>query len=111
MSFRLVDLILDVPGLSQSEQSVMIAICRYAHNDTHDCYPSRALLAEVSRLQERQVQRIIPTLIEKGYVSRTMGKGRTSSRYTVQVSFLKELISRGDNKTPRGRPARRDLYR
>ncbi|WP_211256486.1 helix-turn-helix domain-containing protein [Edaphobacter aggregans] len=94
------NLCFDLPGLSVSEQSVLVAICRYADNATYDCYPSRSLIATVSRLQERQVQRIIPTLIERGYISREVGKGRSSSRYTVQVASIKELISRGDTETP-----------
>lgn len=53
-----------------------------------------------ARLQERQVQRIIPTLIDRGFITRNVGKGRSASKYVVQVAFIKELIRKGDIETP-----------
>jgi hypothetical protein len=113
MSFNLVDLCFDVPGLALSEHAVLAAICRFANNITHSCYPSRALIAKVSRLSPRQVQRIIPILIARGYLSRTAGgKGRAvKAHYKVDAEYLRQLCKgdtappldelQGDNATPK----------
>lgn len=102
MSYKLVDLCFDIPGLTQGEQCVLVAICRHADNTNYACFPSRELLAKVSRVQVRQVQRILPTLISKGFITYTAGKGRAPNKYTVQVDFIRKLIDREDIKTPLG---------
>jgi hypothetical protein len=77
-----------------------MAICRFANNKDFTCFPSREAIAAAAGVQVRQVQRIVPALIERGFISRTAGKGRTPSLYTVKVAFIKELIGRGDMETP-----------
>jgi hypothetical protein len=61
MSYKLVDLCFHIPNLTTSEQAVLQAICKQADNKTHDCYPSRQVIAGFARLEVRQVQRIIPS--------------------------------------------------
>jgi len=98
MSYKLVDLCFQIPGLKLGEQAVLMAICRHADNKTHDCYPSREVIARLARLDVRQVQRLIPILVEKGFINRTVGgKGRAMrSQYLVQVDYINTLRSKGD---------------
>ena len=98
MSYKLVDLCFDIPGLKLGEQSVLMAICRHADNKTHDCYPSREAIAAIARLEVRQVARVIPSLIEKGLISRDSGKGIgfLSKRGTLAVWTGSEDCARGE---------------
>lgn len=62
-----------------------------------------------ARLQERQVQRIIPTLIDRGFITRNVGKGRSASKYVVQVAFIKELIARETLRLPKRKRKKKPL--
>jgi DNA-binding MarR family transcriptional regulator len=100
VSYKLVDLCFDIPGLKLGEQSVLMAICRHASNKTYDCYPSREVIASLARMNVRQVARIIPALVEKGLITRDSGKGRKSTNYTVTVDTIRQLIGSQDIKPP-----------
>ena len=96
MSYKLVDLCFDIPGLVGSEHLVLSAICRYADNATHECYPSREVISEASRLKVRQVGRVLSSLVAKGLITYVAGKGRKRNSYTVQVELIRGLIRSGD---------------
>jgi hypothetical protein len=100
MSYKLVDLCFHIPSLTTSEQAVLQAICKHADNKTHDCYPSRQVIAGFARLEVRQVQRIIPILVDKGLITRESGKGRKPSSYIVRLDQILRLIGSEDIKTP-----------
>jgi hypothetical protein len=109
VSYKLVDLCFDIPGLTQSEQSVLLAICRYADNHTHDCSPSLDALSQVSRLDKRQVSRILSTLLDKKLLTYIVGKGRKSNIYTVQVAVIRSLVASGDTTPPQVDPHSTDI--
>jgi hypothetical protein len=54
----------------------------------------------VSRLQIRQVGRILSSLIAKRLITYVAGKGRNPNLYTVQVGFIRGLIGSRDTMTP-----------
>ena len=99
MSSRLVDLILDVPGLTMGQQSMLISICRHADSYKHNCCLSREVIAIESRMTTRQVTRIVPTLVKAGYIIFVSGRGKASSVYTVQADFIKSEIAKARVKT------------
>jgi Helix-turn-helix domain len=102
MSFRLVDLLFDVPRLTVTEHLILSAICRAASNDDYTCFPSKAWIAEKSRQSSRQVRRILPQLVEKGYttmLTKGHGKGNTS-HVQVNAAYLKALASKGATQSP-----------
>ncbi len=102
MSYKLVDLCFDIPGLSTAEKAVMMALCRHANNEDYTCFPSLEVVAEVSSLTLRSVQRILPTLADRKLVAvLSKGNGRgIKNKFQINVPLIRETIEKGDTVTP-----------
>src|SRR5215469_16877476 len=75
---------------------VLLALCDYA-NDDGKCWPSETTLARKCRLSIRNVRRCITSLIDSGELTRlTVGSGRTSSLYRINLERLHSRESRED---------------
>ena len=71
---------LDLP---RGEKSVAVALAMHASDAGDNCYPGIDLLAEMTSLSRRQVQRNITDLVERGAIRRELGGGpnRTNLYY------------------------------
>lgn len=75
---------LDDPDLEGSKLLVLLALADYA-NDEDTCWPAMPRLAQRARVSERQAQRIVQWLEERGHIeclARGNGKGH-SSKYRI----------------------------
>jgi predicted transcriptional regulator len=102
MSFRLVDLMFDVPRLTTAEFAVMAAIARRANNETHRGYPSLTTVAREAHLSLRQVQRTLPGLISAGFLTRTTTGQGGGARHEFQIhrEVLKAAMVISDTTSP-----------
>jgi hypothetical protein len=101
MSYKLVDLCMDIPSLTSAEWSVLVALCRYASNDDHTCFPSLEVVATVAHLTLRTVQRTIPSLVERKLVTifeKANGRGNRN-KFRINATLLRELKSKDDTTT------------
>jgi Helix-turn-helix domain len=82
--------------ITASQQSVLLAMADHADHEGRNVRPSVRLIAYKSRLSERQVQRIIDSLIECQLLevvgSEAGGRGKTTE-YCIH-------IEKGDKRTP-----------
>jgi hypothetical protein len=72
-----------------SELLVLLALADWSDDDGR-CWPAMASIAKKVRLSEKQVRRIVHSVIEAGYLSVTdnMQGGATSRRYKINLVML-----------------------
>jgi hypothetical protein len=102
VSYKLVDLCMDIPSLTSAEWSVLVALCRYASNNDHTCFPSLEVVATVAHLTLRTVQRTLPSLVERNLVTvleKANGRGNRN-KFKINAALLRELKSKDDTTTP-----------
>jgi hypothetical protein len=102
VSYKLVDLCMDIPSLTSAEWSVLVALCRYASNDDHTCFPSLEVAATVAHLTLRTVQRTIPSLVERKLLTileKANGRGNRN-KFKINATLLRELRSKDDTTSP-----------
>lgn len=98
MSVKLMTRVWDRTDLSQSETLVMLALADHA-DESGECWPSMARVAEKARVQRRAAQRIVQKLEAMGLltVERSVGRSNTN-RFTLHVEPLPE--NKGVEETP-----------
>lgn len=72
--------------LKKSDKMVYLSLCRYADNETRECYPSRKSLEKFSGVSNRTLTVSLQTLETFGYVEirkRFHRSGRKMSNYYV----------------------------
>lgn len=78
---------LDDTTLKTSEKALYVAISRYAHNKTRQCYPSKETLLTTSGISDNTFRQAIKVLEKRGYIqveTRNNGAGRQlSNLYTL----------------------------
>jgi hypothetical protein len=92
---------MDIPSLTSSEWSVLVALCRYASNDDHTCFPSLEVVAKVAHLTLRTVQRTMPSLVERKLITireKANGRGHRN-KFKINATLLRELKSKDDTTT------------
>ncbi|EUJ23457.1 hypothetical protein MFLO_15945 [Listeria floridensis FSL S10-1187] len=80
---------IDDPALNGNDLRVLLAICRYAHNKTRKCHPSRATLCRKARVGNKTLAKSLETLVNWHYInieSRYSNGAKLSNEYTVIVS-------------------------
>jgi hypothetical protein len=85
MSFDAIRWSWTVPRLTPTQRLVLLAICDAANN-SGECWPSQACLAEKTGLTDRSVRSALKALEERGLLSRKYranNSGRTSDLITV----------------------------
>lgn len=93
MSIALMSQVWEQPDLEGSELLMMLALADHA-NDEGVCWPSVSRLATRARLSERQAQRVLHKLADKGYI-RVVVRGDGRGRTTLYILTLK-----GDTVSP-----------
>jgi predicted transcriptional regulator len=83
-------------GLSPTQLAVIIQLCDFWWDDDNVPWPKKETIAHRLNLSEKQVQRVVRDLENRGYVQRmvrTTWHGRTSNGYDLSglVNKLKEL--------------------
>jgi hypothetical protein len=68
MSFKYMNRVWELETLKGGRLLLMLAIADHA-NDAGECWPSQRHLAKKARLNERQVRRVVDSLIASGYLS------------------------------------------
>lgn len=85
--------------ISGNEKVVLLALADHADDDGV-CWPSIRRIAEKGYISERSVQRILPKLVELGFVhmqDQISASGRTTARkYTLRVDESSKSLSEGD---------------
>jgi hypothetical protein len=77
--------------VSHSEQAILLAMADYADDEGRNCYPSYDRLAWKTGYSERQVQRIIKDLCEKGIlVILKPATQHQSTHYWIRLSKAKD---------------------
>lgn len=79
---------IDDPALSGNDLRVLTAICRYAHNKSRKCHPSRATLMSAARISNKPLSESLLHLQERGYItveSRFHEGKQLSNEYWVRV--------------------------
>ncbi|MBC1286916.1 helix-turn-helix domain-containing protein [Listeria booriae] len=78
--------VIDDERLGGADKLVFMAICRYAHNKTRKCHPSRATLMKKASVSKKPFQASLKKLEECGYIQierRTSNGLKLSNEYTV----------------------------
>lgn len=78
MSIKYMNRVWEIEELKGGRLLVMLALADHA-NDAGECWPSQPHLAKKARLNERQVRRVIDSLVEDGYVAvidKGIGRGK-----------------------------------
>ena len=88
--------VVDKEELSIYEKMIYIVLCRYADNQTSDCYPSLKTIAKKSDITKPTAIKYINKLIDKGYIKKTKRKkddgGDYSNVYTIyNITPVKEI--------------------
>lgn len=91
MSFHIVP---NVFGLKWNERLVLDALCYYANNETHKCYPSQETIAKWCDIDRKKVIDAIKGLKEKGIIKTK--KTKTTLIYTIIIE-LTGSISTAEN--------------
>lgn len=83
-------------GLSPTQLAVIIQLCDFWWDDDKVPWPKKETIAQRLNLSEKQVQRVVRDLEQRGYVqriTRTTRNGRTSNGYDLAglVNKLQEL--------------------
>lgn len=83
MSIKIMSIVWDADGLDAAEKIVLLSLADHA-DDTGKCYPSTARLCRKTSLTERGVQGVVSRLKAKGWLSITIGGGKSGSNlYTI----------------------------
>lgn len=78
--------VIDDEQLKGADKLVFMAICRYAHNKTRKCHPSRETLMKKAGVSKKPFQTSLTTLEARGYIRierRTSNGLKLSNEYTV----------------------------
>ncbi len=74
--------------LPSSEKFVLVSLVLHASDAGDNCYPGIDLLAMMTGLSRRQVQRNIKRLVERGAIRRELGGGRNrTNRYYLNLGW------------------------
>lgn len=113
MSIKVISQIWDCP-LPTSEKMILLVIADHADEYGGNAWPSIATIARKSSMGERQVQRYVKSLVERGLLSCEKQAGGTwdmspdkrPNRYTVNISRVTSMSPRltcgATSTTPRG---------
>ncbi len=77
--------------LPTTQKFVFVALCDNA-NDQGECYPSISVLCRKTSLKERAVQGAIKYLVESGYMTVMIRKGRSTYYYIKPVDEWPKLV-------------------
>lgn len=88
MSFEALNWAVKVKAGGPGHKAVLLALAQYA-DEAQSCFPSQALLAEVTEQGVRTIQRQLAQLEDRGLIRSVArgrrGGGRISNRYTLMV--------------------------
>ena len=93
MAFHIIP---NVCGLKWNERLVLDALCYFANNDTKECYPSQATIAEWCDIDRKKVIEGVKGLVEKGIVKTK--KTTTTLIYTITIDLCTK-VSNPENGT------------
>ncbi len=84
-------------NLSRAKEAVLEALAYHADEEGRRCYPSVATIATKAKYSERQVQRLLRTLEQEGFISVTSyGEGGRSRATEYALIFMQK----GDTMSP-----------
>jgi len=89
MSVHVSTLVWKVGGLTASQRLALLAIADHA-SDHGLAWPSHATLAAKCCTTERSLRRTLKSLVDDGWLRKTPGSGRISSRYLLNMQRLRE---------------------
>lgn len=95
--------LIDERMLKGASLLVYLILCRYAEEDTQECFPSIKHIAELTGLKRNTVVKATDNLIKRGFIHKKQGGGRKNpNRYTVlDKGFNKDTVSdKGFNSGP-----------
>lgn len=113
MSVRVQSHVWDL-DLPTTEKMVLLILADHADDEGQNAWPSVARIARKASISERQVQRILRSLCDSGFIaverqaggSREQREDRRPNRYTIRMDGVTSVTprssSRGDIETPRG---------
>lgn len=96
MSYKYMDAVWSDTTLKGSSRLVMLALAHHANKDSDTCWPSVRRLADMTRISTRQVQRILRTLTDAGYIEQLetgVGRGNTAAY---------RILGKGDIQSTKG---------
>lgn len=96
MSFNLTKLAIDLDQLKTNNKIVLIVLCNYAHDTTHQAWPSFSTIAKKTGLSRASVVRAVNYLIAHNYVIRDKALGKSN----VYIINNKKLSTGSITQTP-----------
>ncbi len=75
----------DISGLTSGARFLLLLYCEYANNNTHLAYPGTPTLVMLTGLAERQVQRYVQELRDKGFLRIHENRGGRRQYAVYQV--------------------------
>jgi len=100
MSDRLVNKAFEAPGVRGMEKFVLVALARFASDETDTCNPSEKEIAEAVGITQPGVHKILRKLVDYGLIVKENGKGRGKSSYLLKLGDITPVITSEVDITP-----------